>query len=382
MKKLQTFWLFFLLWISVILSWCEKSPIIDDTNDNLPDNKAVSIVSDYAKLLNVWKSQIKQEEFQRHNFIDYENTWYYIQWYSVEQSGIKPSDLPDISKFFDGWHTEYVWDEIGWSMVEYMLDDIICYYYLFYDQEIPYELMAREWDYDEDEFIKKWNDFQASVTYNTELICGFVPKWAPSTLTAYFDAAGEEPFWSMSIRWTNIMRIEPENTEDYYISTMKINWDNIHFDWFDIQWDIIKEDCVDGGKWDTHDYKINITREWDMSYMWCADKIQTDFYVWEEWTLWNFVKKTNYQYKWTKKRDDVYYNVQDMANKFMYVSLYESTNNDEDYIPTQIIMENTDSGRKVLYEWDYDIDFDTCEELNQYNSFLMDMFFLRNCPRG
>ena len=382
MKKLQTFWLFFLLWISVILSGCEKTPTIDDTNDNLPENKAVSIVSDYAKLLNVWKSQIKQEEFQRHNFIDYENTWYYIQWYSVEQSGIKPSDLPDISKFFDGRHTEYVWDEIWWSMVEYMLDDIICYYYLFYDQEIPYELMVREWDYDEDEFIKKWNDFQASVTYNTELICGFVPKWAPSTLTAYFDADGEEPFWSMSIRWTNIMWIEPENTEDYYISTMKINWDNIHFDWYDIQWDIIKEDCVDGGKWDTHDYKINITREWDMAYMWCADKIQTDFYVWEEWTLWNFVKKTNYQYKWTKKRDDVYYNVQDMANKFMYASLYESTNNDEDYTPTQIIMENTDNGWKVLYEWDYDIDFDTCEELNQYNSFLMDMFFLKNCPRG
>jgi hypothetical protein len=44
-------------------------------------------------------------------------------------------------------------------------------------------------------------------------------------------------------------------------------------------------------------------------------------------------------------------------------------------------MEKTDNGRKVLYEWDYDIDFDTCEELNQYNSFLMDMFFLRNCPR-
>ena len=71
-----------------------------------------------------------------------------------------------------------------------------------------------------------------------------------------------------------------------------------------------------------------------------------------------------------------------MANKFLYVSLYESTNNDEDYTPTQIIMENTDNGWKVLYEWDYDIDFDTCEELNQYNSFLMDMFFLRNCPRG
>lgn len=382
MKKLQTFWLFILLWFFIILSGCEKEPTIDDTNENLPDNKAVSIVSDYAKLLNMWKSQIKEEEFQRHNLADYENTWYYIKWYSIEQSGIKPDDLPDITKFFDGRHTEYIWDEIGWSMIEFMLDDIICYDYLFYDQEIPYELMTREWDYDEDEFTKKWEDFQKTITYNTELICGFVPKWAPSWLNAYFDAAGEEPFWSMSIRWSNIMWIEPEHTEDYYISTMKINGDNIHFDWYDIQWDITKEDCVDGGKWDTHDYKINITIEWDMAYMWCADKIQTDFYVWEEWTLWNFVKKTNYQYKWTKKRDDVYYNVQDMANKFLYVSLYESTNNDEDYTPTQIIMENTDNGWKVLYEWDYDIDFDTCEELNQYNSFLMDMFFLRNCPRG
>jgi hypothetical protein len=39
-----------------------------------------------------------------------------------------------------------------------------------------------------------------------------------------------------------------------------------------------------------------------------------------------------------------------MANKFLYVSLYESTNNDEEYTPTQIIMEKTDNGRKVLYE--------------------------------
>jgi len=380
MKKLQTFWLFFLLWISVILSGCEKTPTIDDTNDNLPDNKVVSIVSDYAKLVNVWKSQIKPEEFQWLNFMNYENTWYNIKWYSVKASGIKPDDLPDSSKFFDGRHVEYVWDEIGWSMIEYMLDDIICYYYLLYDQEIPYELMSREWDFDDDEYKKARDEFSKTITYDTELICWFIPKWAPTTLTTYFDASWEEPFWSMSIRGSNIMRIEPEFAKDYYISTLEINGDNIHFDWYDIQWDIVKEDCIDGGKWDTHDYKITIFREWDMEYIWCADKIQTDFFVWEEWTLWNFVKKTNYQYKWTTKRENVFYSVQDMANNYMHITLYENTN--QEYTPTQIIMEKTDNGRKVLYEGDYDIDDDTCEELNQYNSYLMEMFFLKSCPRG
>ena len=379
MKKLQTFWLFLLLWISVILSGCEKTPSIDDTNNNLPDNKAVSIVSDYAKLVNVWKSQIKPEEFQWLNFMDYKNTGYNIKWYSVEASGIKPDDLPDSSKFFDGRHVEYVWDEIGWSMIEYMLDDIICYYYLLYDQEIPYELMSREWDFDDDEYKKARYEFSKTITYDTELICWFIPKWAPTSLTTYFDASWEEPFWSMSIRGSNIMRIEPEFAKDYYISTLEINGDNIHFDWYDIQWDIVKEDCIDGGKWDTHDYKITIFREWDMEYMWCADKIQTDFFVWEEWTLWNFVKKTNYQYKWTTKRENVFYSVQDMANNYMHITLYENTN--QEYTPTQIIMENTDNGRKVLYEGDYDIDDDTCEELNQYNSYLMEMFFLKSCPR-
>jgi hypothetical protein len=68
-----------------------------------------------------------------------------------------------------------------------------------------------------------------------------------------------------------------------------------------------------------------------------------------------------------------------MANNYMHITLYENTN--QEYTPTQFIMENTDNGRKVLYEGDYDIDDDTCEELNQYNSYLMEMFFLKSCPR-
>jgi hypothetical protein len=46
-------------------------------------------------------------------------------------------------------------------------------------------------------------------------------------------------------------------------------------------------------------------------------------------------------------------------------------------------MENSDDGFKVLYEWGWydDITDEKCEELNQYDNNLMDMFFLKSCPR-
>jgi len=379
MWKLQKLWFFFLLGACALLTGCEKWNTPNITDVNLPDNAVVSIISKYANEINMWKSQITQEEFQWHNFADPENTWYNILWYSIEKSGIKNDNLPDTAQFFDGRHAEYVWDEIWWSMIEYMKDGIICYNYLFYDQEIPDELMVWEWDYDEEEFIEKWNDFQKDLTYNTKLICGFIPKWAPLYQNLYFNAFGEEPYWNMSIRWNSIMRFDADNADYYYISSMNMDGDNINFDWYDIQWEIIKESCIDGGKWDTHEYKIQVVIQWDMAYMWCADKFDSDFMVWEEWTLWNFVKKTNYQYKWTTKREHINYDILDMTNNYVYVSLFE--NNTEDYDPIQIIMEKTDDGRKVLYEWSYDIDPDTCEELNQYDHDLMEMFFLRNCPR-
>ena len=353
-------------------------------NPNLPDNEVTLIMKTFAKQLKLKEIDIKEESFYWYNYADPDYWENEISWYIIQKSGIKEKDLPNTTQLFDGRYVEYVWDEIWWSLIDFSKDNIICSQWLFYDQEIPYELMVREpedwWEYDEEEYNKAWKEFTDNVTYHVELSCGFKPAWSLTFQDFYYNAEGMEPFWSMSIRWSQVTRFNPENVKDYYLYTLEKDGDNIHFNWYDIDWDIIKEDCIDGGKWDTHDYKITVYLEWDMGFMWCADKYDTDFVIGEEWTLWNFVKKTNYQYKWNNKRENVSYDVFSMVNNYMYAALYE--NDGENYEPTNLIMEKTDNWWKVLYEWDYEVDDDKCEELFQYDNYLMEMFFFRNCPRG
>jgi hypothetical protein len=46
-------------------------------------------------------------------------------------------------------------------------------------------------------------------------------------------------------------------------------------------------------------------------------------------------------------------------------------------------MEKDENWWKVLFEWSwYEISDDECERLNQYDNYLMEMFFLTSCPRG
>ena len=64
----------------------------------------------------------------------------------------------------------------------------------------------------------------------------------------------------------------------------------------------------------------------------------------------------------------------------MFVSLGEYIW--EEYIRSQLLLEHKDNKWNILYEGDYDISDEKCEELNQYDHNLMDMAFLQNCPRG
>jgi hypothetical protein len=64
----------------------------------------------------------------------------------------------------------------------------------------------------------------------------------------------------------------------------------------------------------------------------------------------------------------------------MEVDVY--ANEDNEYYSYQIIMEKDWKNWKVLFEGDgYNISDDKCEELNQYDNNLMEMFFLLSCPR-
>ena len=66
----------------------------------------------------------------------------------------------------------------------------------------------------------------------------------------------------------------------------------------------------------------------------------------------------------------------------MQVNFYINEENWE-YHNYQAIFEKVDNEWKLIYEGDgYNISDEKCEELNQYDNNLMEMFFLVTCPRG
>ena len=116
-------------------------------------------------------------------------------------------------------------------------------------------------------------------------------------------------------------------------------------------------------------------------YEWCADKSELNFVPWEEWTLKEFIKKSGYDYKWSFDYDKVSYAIGSVIDRYMTVNIYQL--DWEEYDNYQVIMEKVDDGWKVIYEWEwYGIGDEECERLNQYDNNLMDMFFLKGCPRG
>ena len=187
----------------------------------------------------------------------------------------------------------------------------------------------------------------------------------------------------------------PSWMDEEYISTLKMDWDDIILKWYNVNWKLEKTECVDGWKWDTHEYKISFdiikSIYWEdgaiaddkeiTKFEWCADKFNSEFLKWEEWTMKNFIDKAHYNYSRNFDLDDVYYTIWDIAGRYINVFVYET--DWDSYDSYQIILENVDGRYNVLYEWDwYEISEEECEELNQYDNNLMDMFFLRSCPRG
>ena len=80
-------------------------------------------------------------------------------------------------------------------------------------------------------------------------------------------------------------------------------------------------------------------------------------------------------------QDKVSYAVWNVIGKYVVVNFYYVDG--YDYDSYQSILEKTDNGWTVLYEWEwYDISDEECERLNQHDNNLMDMFFLKTCPRG
>lgn len=401
MKKRTLLFSFAVFLSALLLTGCNPSKSENPQTDNLPDNEIVDIIKSFADEVGVDYSNIKENDFDWYNYAEYDyesedyNAWYYsTTWYWLSVSGL--DGLVNITKILDWWSVYYIWDGIWASAAQYSKDNIICTYYEWIEQEIPYELI--EWDYEnEDEILardKVRSDFFKTATYQTDIQCGYIPEWSIQLKDFYYNAEWMEPFWFASIRGSFISLFTADwMIDNVYVSNLKYEWENIIFKWYNINWKLEKTNCIDGGKWDNHEYKISFDlikhlywkdwMEYDIEtthYEWCADYVEFEFMSWEEWTIDKFSEKTNYVYKWEFNHDNVYYTISDIIDN--YVTVYINESDELDSNQYQIIMEKIDDWRKILFEWNwYNISPDECERLNQYDNNLMDMFFLKMCPR-
>ena len=171
----------------------------------------------------------------------------------------------------------------------------------------------------------------------------------------------------------------------FFPDTVNQEWDIIEFSWYNIEWMIKKAKCSNDWLGEEHDYTANFTfttDDWELFYEWCADEIEFEFTESEEWTLKNFIKKTNYNYTQEYDANELNYVIQEITDNYMQVNFYINEENWE-YHNYHAIFEKVDNTWKVIFEGDgYNISDEKCEELNQYDNNLMEMFFLVTCPRG
>lgn len=417
MKNFKLFSAILFVATIMALTWCETSPNNwNNIGNNNPENNIVNNVSweneeevafntvkSLANLIDKWDAQIQSTNIRR---LDYTNVYgndNEIPGFSVSFSWIAYDNVPNVDRIFDGRHLEYVGDWVLSSIIEYRRNWVVCYIHSFPEKEIPYELMNREWDYDDDEYDKAWDDFIEDLSYEIKCECGNLPEWTISHEDKYFDIFQEqwtqqtrwwcyaenwvtickdplipEPFWSAVIRWNNLAIFnEYWINWIYYFSEFSKDWDSVTFEWYDNVITITKQECTDYAGW-KHDYSATLVIEWDMVYAWCAEKSNMWWLIiWEQWFLSTFNKKTWLDIVWW---EDTRYEVMEMLWNYVQVSIDNYV--DEEFSSNQMLLEHESDGWKILYEWDYTADSDTCEELNQYDMDLMKMSLFYNCPRG
>lgn len=89
-----------------------------------------------------------------------------------------------------------------------------------------------------------------------------------------FSAFWVEPFWDLDLSWNEVTFFEM-SMEDYEnkISipvTVKVDGWNYYFQWSDIEWSFVENDCLDWWKGDTHYYTVNVSYD-GMNFEGCWD---------------------------------------------------------------------------------------------------------------
>ena len=117
----------------------------------------------------------------------------------------------------------------------------------------------------------------------------------------YFSAFWTEPYRDLEISGWIAKLSSPMYDTNYETSVnIRKDWENYYFTWEELEWEFIKNDCIDWWKWDLHYYTVWVAKFREYSYEWCWDingeiKMTDEEY---ESTLWNNTNEWT-PYEWT-----------------------------------------------------------------------------------
>lgn len=379
-KKFTTLLLFSL--VSIFLCWCDSE---NAKIENLEkSNSAENVISEISYLL--WKTEK-----------DVVKTWFYLSqwdielpWFLVQNKELKYSDIKELKlwNYFDGWVAYQEWDWMREYYTQYLNDNVVCniHWYTNADSAYLYSLVYS--DENSEENYELADSILYESPYTIEVSCTQFTEQFPSPLEFNFSVSGEEPFWDADITPHNVhLSTAGWLVEDLYPNIMKKEWnkriieaDN-YYDELNFTIEIIKEDCIDWWKWNTHEYYVKLYNS-DATFEWCADKKDPFIISQRQWKLSSFIDKTWIEYNGYIDPENLEYYLRTEWNLIsLYVYNREETEiSDEDKI-TNIILWKTDKGFETYWiGWD-DIDDDTCEKYHLVE-WLMDFGLFSQCPRG
>lgn len=90
--------------------------------------------------------------------------------------------------------------------------------------------------------------------------------------TDYFSAFWTEPYRDLEISGWIAKLSSPMYDTNYETSVnIRKDWENYYFTWEELEWEFIKNDCIDWWKWDLHYYTVWVAKFREYSYEWCGD---------------------------------------------------------------------------------------------------------------
>lgn len=297
-----------------------------------------------------------------------------------------------IDQAFEGWVEKSVGDGVWESYVEYLKDNLICSVHSKVNYN-PEETIRRAYSDEKDSNKKKEtsNELEKISTENSqslEVHCAEFYEKNPSPLEFSFDLFGEEPFWNAELRATSLTYTIPNdeanefNTDSTYIWFWGTSGETLIFtgekyNLGGIAWEISKENCIDNGIGNEHEYKAKI-RFWATIFEGCADKVDNFLVEGRKGIAENLFKKINYN-NYSGKFDPktTFYSEIQTKGNLLEIFLTQKGKENTEYL----VLGKTDDGRETYWQGEVPVDADTCEKYVKVPG-LMDFGIFNSCPRG